>query len=383
MIHATDVWPLVRQRLLNGRFWMVQTLVFAIAAVDPAIDRMGTLEGLGDLYLLPISLFVIPVLYAAFTFGLEGALATGLWCALLTAPSLVQFHTGGQRIEILLQLAFLLLLGVIVAIRVDQERRAKLAAEEANRRLAVIQASLKNFIGLELRAQEDERFRLSRELHDGTVQELVVAKTALEDVLGSSGQRAGLEFVDAALQRCIDDIRRLCGALRPSVLDDLGLVPALDWLLSDLAGRTKIRIALVAKCDGLLLTPEQELVIFRVAQEALHNIEHHAHASRVVVHLAIDRGRLCLEVFDDGCGFDPAHARQGSLGLAGMQERASLIDAMFAVSSRPGSTRVRLHLRLESGPAVAGSRSVAEPLKASRKVRRPTEGPVSEPVLST
>jgi signal transduction histidine kinase len=208
--------------------------------------------------------------------------------------------------------------------------------------LADTQASLKNFIGLALRAQEEERFRLSRGLHDETVQELVIAKTALEHVLGSRGKRARLQLVDAALQRCIDDIRRLCRALRPSVLDDLGLVPALDWLLSDLAGRTEIRIALEAPGDRLPLTSEQELVIFRIAQEALHNVERHAHASRVVVHLANDPGRFCLEVFDDGGGFDPAHVRQGSLGLAGMQERASLIGAKFDVSSRPGSTRVRL-----------------------------------------
>lgn len=354
MIHATDLWPHFRQRLRERRFWMVQALVFVIAATHTAIDSLGTLHDLGDLYLLPISMFVIPVLYAAFTFGSEGALATGLWCGLLTVPSFIQFHNIGEKIEIVLQLAFVVLLGVIVAIRVDREQRAKLAAEDANRRLADIQASLKNYIGLELRAQEEERFRLSRELHDGTVQQLVVAKTVLEQVLGSRGQHVRLKLVDAALQRCIDDVRRMCGALRPSVLDDLGLVPALDWLLSDLAGRTEIRITLESQGDALMLNPEQELVIFRVAQEALHNIELHAHASQVVVHLANDPGRLYLEVFDDGCGFDPAHVRQGSLGLAGMQERAGLIDAKFEVSSRPGSTCVRLDLRPELQPSDSG-----------------------------
>jgi signal transduction histidine kinase len=344
MIRATDFWPLLQERLRNRRFWMVQALVLAIAAIHTAIQTMGTIHALGDLYLIPVSLFIIPVLYAAFNFGLEGALATGLWCALLTVPFIVQFDSGAERIEILFQFGFLLLLGTIVAIRVDRERRAKLAAEDANQRLADMHASVKNFIGLALRAQEEERFRISRGLHDGTVQELVVAKTALEHVLGSRDERARLELVDAALQRCIDDIRRLCRALRPSVLDDLGLVPALDWLLSDLAGRTEIRIALEAEGDRLLLNAEQELVIFRVAQEALHNIERHAHASRVVVHLANDPGRFRLEVSDDGRGFDPEHVRQGSLGLAGMQERASLIGAKFEVSSRPGSTRVKLDL---------------------------------------
>ncbi len=345
MTHATDsLWPRFQERLRDRRFWMVQVVVLAIAAAHTTIEAMGALEDLRDLYLLPVSTYFIPVLYAALNFGLEGALPTALWCVLLTTPNIVLLHHGAGRIGVVVQLTFLVLLGAMVAIRVDKERRAKLAAEDANRRLAEVQASLKSYIGLALRAQEVERFRLSRELHDETVQELVVAKAALEDVLGAQGQRARLEYVDTTLQRCIDGIRRFCRALRPSVLDDLGLVPALDWLLSDLAGRTGIRVALEVQDDRLRLNPEQELVIFRVAQEALHNVEHHAHASRVVVRLACDPGRLNLEVVDDGCGFDPANVRQGSLGLSGMKERASLIDAAFEISSRPGATCVRLNL---------------------------------------
>ena len=182
---------------------------------------------------------------------------TGLWCVILTLPNIVILHSGAERIGVLVQLAFLVLLSAMVALRVDKERGAKLAAEDANRRLADIQKSLKSFIGLALRAQEEERFRLSRELHDETVQELVVAKTALEDVSGSPGQRDRVELVDAALQRCIDGIRRFCRALRPSVLDDLGLVPALDWLILELGGRTGIQMALEVRGDRLQLTTAQ------------------------------------------------------------------------------------------------------------------------------
>jgi signal transduction histidine kinase len=354
MTHPTDLLPVFRQRLLNRRFWMVQALVLAIAAIHTTLETIGIFHSMGALFLLPISLFAIPIMYAAFTFGFEGALATALWCALLTVPPLVQFHDVGERIDIVMQLVFLVLLGLAVANRVDHERRAKLAAVDANRRLADSEVSLNNFIGLALRAQEEERFRVSRGLHDETVQELLVAKTALEHIRGAHGEGPRLELVDAALQRSIEGIRRLCRALRPSVLDDLGLVPALDWLLSDLAGRSEIRMALEVEGDRVLLTPEQELVIFRVTQEALHNIERHAHASRVVVRLANEVGRLCLDVSDDGCGFDLAHVRQGRLGLGGMRERARLIGAGFDVSSRPGSTHVRLDLRPESRPSGRG-----------------------------
>ncbi len=345
MATAADLGPRFWDHLHDRRFWMVQALVLTVAAVHIIIEMMDTLHGSGDLYLLPVSLFVVPVLYASLNFGLEGALATGLWCTLLTTHHILQFPTLGEQVAIFMQLAFLVLLGTIVAIRVDKERRAKLAAEQANRRLGETQASLKEFIALAFRAGEAERFRLSRELHDESVQELVVAKTALEDVVVSPDQRARLELVNAAVQRCIVGIRRMCQALRPSVLDDLGLVPALDWLLSDLAGRTGIQIALETQGDPLVLDLEQELVIFRVAQQALQNVERHARASRVLVRLADASERLCLEVVDNGCGFDPAHARKGGLGLAGMQERASLIGAQLEISSRPGKTSIRLDLR--------------------------------------
>ena len=321
-------------------------LAVGISLVDTVLDTARVLRLSSDLYMLPESAFFLPVLYAALNFGVEGALPTSLWCVVLTVPNVLLFHHGDQSIGVAVQLMLLVVLGVVVARRVDKERRAKLAAENANRRLADTQASLRSYIALALRAQEEERFRLSRELHDETVQELVVAKAALESVPGAQGQHDRLDVVDVALQRCIDGVRRFCRALRPSVLDDLGLVPALEWLLSDLAERSGIRAALEERGDRLRLDPEQELVIFRVAQEALHNIEHHAMANRVVARLGYGPGRLCLEVVDDGCGFDPLHVRQGSLGLAGMQERASLIGAAFEVSSRPGATCVRLDLSL-------------------------------------
>jgi two-component system sensor histidine kinase DegS len=352
MAPGTDVfWRRFQERLHDRRFWVVQSLVLVIAVAHTIIEGRGVLQNGNDLYLVPI--YFIPVLYAALNFGFEGALPTGLWCCLLTTPNIILVHRGAELIGVLAQLAFLVLLGSVVAIRVDKEQRAKLTAEDANRRLAEVQASLKSFIGLALGAQEEERSRLSRELHDETVQELVVAKTALENIRAGRGQPAQLELVEATLLRCIDGIRRFCRALRPSVLDDLGLVPALEWLLADLADRSGIRTELEEQGDRLRLDPLQELVIFRVAQEALHNIEHHAHASRVVVRLAYDPSSLCLEVIDDGCGFDPVHARKGSLGLAGMQERASLIGAAFDVSSRPGSTRVRLDLPLAPDPVAA------------------------------
>lgn len=333
-------WRLFRERLRDRRFWMVQALVFGISMVHTGLEVKGALNHTPE-YLLPVSTYFIPVLYAALTFGLEGAVPTAFWCVLLTSPNIYLFHHGTERIGVTVQLTLLLLMGTLVAIRVDSERRAKLAAQAANRRLAEIQKSLETYIGMALAAQEEERRRLARELHDETIQDLVVVKTALEE-LPQRSDESRLQMIDDALQRCIDGIRRFCRALRPPVLDDLGLVPALEWLLADLRRRSETRTRLEVEGERARLEPEPELAIFRIAQEALHNVERHARARNVVVRLSHQPRRVWLEIRDDGRGFEARDVRTGSLGLTGMHERARLIGATLDVSSRAGSTRVML-----------------------------------------
>lgn len=335
-------WRLFRDRLRDRRFWVVQALVFGISLIHTTLEARGALHNTPE-YLLPISTFFIPVLYAALSFGLEGAVPTALWCVLLSIPNVYLFHHGAERMGVAAQLTLLVVMGTVVALKVDRERRAKLAAQAANRRLADIQKSLESYIGMAMTAQEEERHRLARELHDETIQDLALVKTALEEIPQGPDERP-LQMINDALQRSIDGIRRFCRALRPSVLDDLGLVPALEWLLSDLGSRGGPCTRLKVHGETIRLEPEPELAIFRVAQEALHNVERHALADHVEVRLAFAPGGVCLEVVDDGRGFEPGPVREGSLGLAGMHERARLIGATLRVSSRPGSTRVTLEV---------------------------------------
>jgi signal transduction histidine kinase len=347
-------WRLFRQPLSDYRFWMVQALGLGIVMVHTILEARDTLSTAPDLYLLPVSTYLLPVVYAGLKFGLAGALPTALWLMLLTIPELYLFHQGMQRIGVAVQLAIILALGLVIAQRVDRERRAKLAIEAANLRLMNVQKSLQGYIRLALRAHEEERVRLARELHDETIQDLLVVKAAVEEAPEEPGTRLDLAVINATLERIIDGIRRFCRALRPSLLDDLGLVPAVEWLLSDLGDRSEIRIALELEGERVRLDAESELAIFRIAQEALRNVERHAQAHQVNLSLVYGQAGLRLEVFDDGRGFDPEQVPEGSLGLTGMQERARLIGADFHVSSRPGSTRVVLHLPLgtqDGGPA--------------------------------
>jgi len=326
----------------------VLMLVIAISVAHAFFEASHALSLDPDLYFIPVSTYFIPILYAALYFGLEGALPTAFLCIVLVVPEVNLFHHGAERVGVMVQLVILALMGAAVALKVDRERDAKLVAEAANQRLAGTQKSLESYIGMALRAQEEERRRLARELHDETIQDLLVARSALEGVPNGTAPPPQILLINDALQRSIDGIRRSCQALRPSVLDDLGLTPALEALLSGLEGRVAIKPRLEVEGECVRLDAEPELAVFRIAQQAIHNVQQHAQASEVGVKLTYDPDQFRLEVFDDGRGFDPHKLTGTGLGLAGMKERARLIGAVLQLSSRPGSTRIVLVLPMMS-----------------------------------
>ncbi len=198
-------------------------------------------------------------------------------------------------------------------------------------------------------AQEDERKRIARELHDDTSQQLVALSRYLDTLADSEEDlsEAGIERLEQ-LQRRIEDalqgVRRFSRDLRPSVLDDLGLLPALQGLLSDLEGygiATEMRIS----GDTRRLAPDVELALFRIVQETLNNVHRHAQASNVVIDVGFQDGRVKVDVRDDGQGFElPGRpgdfAYSGKFGLLGIEERAQLLDGEFRVQSGKGEGTV-------------------------------------------
>jgi len=207
--------------------------------------------------------------------------------------------------------------------------------------------SLRNHLQEVTRAQEEERRRIARELHDETAQDLVVLSRQLDSFVVSAIKRLSAEdisYVEGLRQqteRLLDGIHRFSQDLRPSVLDDLGLVPALEWLTSDLTEHFGIAVEMKVLGTARRLPPEVELVVFRVAQEALRNVWKHSGASRTWVTLKFGDGKAVLTVKDEGKGFDlPERIDNltvaGKLGLAGMQERAQLIRGELKIKSKPG-----------------------------------------------
>lgn len=196
-----------------------------------------------------------------------------------------------------------------------------------------------------LAAEEEERKRVARELHDDTGQALTTVLVGLRGLESARGRRETVERVEAlreVVASAMQGVRRLARALRPPVLDDLGLTPAIASLVQDLRQHTEI--AAEFQADGLdqRLSLQIEVVLYRIAQEALTNVARHARAGHVLVSLARDGRLLRLSVEDDGVGFDVASSRaSGGLGLFGIQERLSLVGGSLHIHSRPGKgTRV-------------------------------------------
>jgi two-component system sensor histidine kinase UhpB len=194
----------------------------------------------------------------------------------------------------------------------------------------------------ELAAQERERLRIARELHDEVGQMLTAialrAERAAEEPDGD--QRGALIEISQTALGSLDDVRRIARELRPEVLDDLGLVNAVVALCGRVDRQPGIRVRRELDWSLPKLEPEVELVIYRVAQEALTNVLRHADATEVVVTLRKENGAVLLEVADNGRGLPDNAVEQG---MRGMRERATVIDAHLDVRARPqGGTSLLL-----------------------------------------
>ena len=200
------------------------------------------------------------------------------------------------------------------------------------------------------RAQEDERKRIARELHDDTAQALLLLSRRI-DALSTTARglpervAQGLDELSALTRSILRGVRNFSRDLRPPVLDDLGLVPALESVMAGLlkTGGTQAELKVIG--DRRRLSPDTELALFRIAQEALRNVRKHAQASMAIVRVEFERTRIRIMVRDDGKGFEQPEmlgtlAQMGKMGLVGMQERAELIGGTLSVRSRLGEGTV-------------------------------------------
>ena len=206
--------------------------------------------------------------------------------------------------------------------------------------------NMRFYVGQVTGAQEEERKRIARELHDETAQALIDLSRRLDDLATSREQLpesaiGRLEEFQELIDSILRGIRRFSRDLRPSVLDDLGLLPALEWLTANLMEEDGIKTELKVYGNRRRLPPEAELALFRIVQEALSNIRRHSQASRVVTAVEFSEGKVRITVDDNGRGAElPGRtgdlATTGKLGLIGMHERARLLNGTLTVRSKPG-----------------------------------------------
>jgi two-component system NarL family sensor kinase len=229
-----------------------------------------------------------------------------------------------------------------------------LALNISESRLA--EAKLKVLAQSVVRSQEDERARLSRDLHDGLSQLLVSIKLQIESGLAKLGVKistpdpAHQAFTRATLQinDALSEVRRISHDLRPALLDDLGLVAAFKHLAQEFESASKIAIQFESLGDFTFLSEASNTALYRVAQEALTNIHKHAkNASLVRISLSCDQRQATLSIADNGSGFDLAsiikHPKRG-IGLSNMRERLAAINGQLAVQSSSDGTEVNAHI---------------------------------------
>lgn len=240
---------------------------------------------------------------------------------------------------------------------ISEIRHLQMELTEMARKVQAAQEGLHDYIGAITAAQEEERMRLARELHDETIQAVIALKQrvqlAQKSVKDQHGRHA-LQELESLAEQTVENLRRLVRALRPIYLEDLGLVTALEMLAREISRAAELDVDFTRSGDERRLSHEVELALYRIAQASLNNVLHHAKADRATLRITFGR-EVKLEIIDNGIGFSVPKsptdfAPSGHFGLLGMRERADLIGARLEVESELGKgTRLSVQFAPSSG----------------------------------
>jgi signal transduction histidine kinase len=294
----------------------------------------------------PFFFLLIPLVLLAWGYGRKGALLGSTWAAVLhVGISLSMLPEGGlSRLslsQMLMRIVLLYLVPLIVSILAERERQQHSRLEKAHQRLR------RHAAAMEQLAVSRERNRMARDLHDTlahSLSALTVQLEALRTLMDNepAAARAAVDEIAELARRGLEESRKAIQALRSDPVETLGLTGALRETIQALQTRAGVDATLSTAGEESAVTLEEAQTLYRIAEEALSNVERHAGARRVDVRIDFGADQVDLVVRDDGTGFDPETVRLERYGLTGMRERAAMIGASVALNSRPGGgTEVR------------------------------------------
>jgi len=348
-----------RNLLASPHFWILAAMYIVLAIVY-SWDIVFYNQRWDWLYALTIfefrysffgSLFGIPIIYAAYIFWWKGALIAWLLSIAVVLPRILTYKHDPLTI---FENMFYLLVPLLVVIYFSVEHNWR---ERERKALAEREAERQSYTLQVLKAQEDERRRIAQELHDDPTQILLVianrAQALVSEGLGAEDpqKKQELEWIRDTTVSVSENLKRICLDLRPSMLDDLGLIAALRWEVKELNHISPVRASLEVEGTEYKLSPEKEVTLFRIVQEALNNIRRHSQATIAQVKVQFTPDRVAIFIKDNGKGFPVEKkasglAADGKLGLLGMRERTQLLNGIFDIKSEPGQgTRISIEVK--------------------------------------
>lgn len=346
----------IRKIASSYKFWIIILLIGLIAfpyytwqSLSPWFWRYFIFEYTNNI--LGIPFIIIPFLYASIVFWWRGSVLVWLLSMIALLPVLIYYHPF--NLDLLLRnIAFLFVpMAVVIIIALElywRERQKEMMAEQERERQA--------YMAQIFRAQEDERRRIAQELHDDTTQELLALANSAQRLVTDADEakydnmKKNAEWMRDMTLALSNNVRRLSLDLRPSILDDIGLVPALRWAADRLNQETNINSKVLVEGSIRKLPAETEVNIFRVIQEALNNVRRHSDATEAIITVHFNSDSTKLVIQDNGKGFAQKEIiskliSEGKMGIIGMQQRAKFINGTFNVLSKRGQgTSVSIEL---------------------------------------
>ncbi len=341
------------------RFWLIQVLnlitCLEITSLPSHNDSKGALTiQLENSFVLKtfVFFFLLSTLSSAFIFGWRGAMFTILLTSVFLIPKIYSWWQVSYDHLLAARFVVISILALVIAILVSRERTTRQNVQGLNTKMNEIIHEKDRYFKLASEAQENERRRISRDLHDDSLQLLATVMRQLDGALhaeNSEDIRKQMVRAKETITTTSEAIRRYCEELRPMLLDSMGLIPAVEWIGQELEIHTGVKVVFQTKGEAIAISNRDLIHIFRVMQEAFHNIEKHSKATAVKALWDFSGDSFEITLTDNGIGmWNFGQSTSRSLGIQGMYERTELVGGKLTIESQPGfGTKVSLQVPFE------------------------------------